>query len=161
MPIRWIPLLILTLLPLACAHTGGAEAGANASPAMPQIVRSEARTTWVAPNGGIEVTILVESVEESAASSYVGYAVFHPGAAVPEHNHPDSDEYLYFLSGRGTGMVGGNTVAIEPGMALFIPRGMPHAFANDGSEDVVAVQVYTPSGPEQRFKQWNPKGAAK
>jgi mannose-6-phosphate isomerase-like protein (cupin superfamily) len=73
------------------------------------------------------------------------------GTKMPPHKHDDSDEYLYILAGRGTTTVGTQIVKWGPGDALFIPKGTEHSTTID--EKLDAVQVYSPAGPEQRFKQ--------
>lgn len=73
------------------------------------------------------------------------------GTKIPAHRHDDSDEYVYILAGRGTSTVGKETVTWGPGDALFIPKGSEHSVTVDEKMD--AVQVYSPAGPEQRFKQ--------
>ena len=35
---------------------------------------------------------------------------------------------------------------------MYLPPGVRHAFKTTSQEPVEAVQFYTPSGPEQRFK---------
>ena len=126
---------------------------------------AEAATPWqwaevagsprfINPNGAIEVTPLIEPKPESNSSIYMGYAIFHAGAEVAVHQHDDADEYLYFLSGEGEAIVGGKTVPVKPNSAIYLPKGVAHSFKNTGAADVIAVQVYSPSGPEKRFKQW-------
>jgi quercetin dioxygenase-like cupin family protein len=77
------------------------------------------------------------------------------GVEVPRHTH-DADELVYVLSGKATTVVDDQTFVEKPGDALTIPRGAPHALTV--AEDLCAVQVYAPRGPEQRFKN-NPRPA--
>jgi quercetin dioxygenase-like cupin family protein len=72
------------------------------------------------------------------------------GAVVPRHEH-SSDELLYIASGRGEVTLGDKVEVQKAGDALTIPHGTSHALRV--VEDLCAVQAYTPSGPEQRFKQ--------
>ncbi len=72
--------------------------------------------------------------------------------AIPEHDHGPSEEHFAVLSGGGTLNLAGNAVSIKPGSVVHIPKDTKHAFSADGSGEVMAVQLYTPSGPEQRFK---------
>jgi len=43
-----------------------------------------------------------------------------------KHYHRKSDEFYYILTGSGTMELGDDAVDLEPGVALFIPRGIPH-----------------------------------
>jgi mannose-6-phosphate isomerase-like protein (cupin superfamily) len=68
---------------------------------------------------------------------------------VPEHEHAHETELIYVESGQGTLSVGGTDVAIASTSVLQIPPGVRHSFVGELS----GFQVYTPAGPEQRFKK--------
>ena len=76
------------------------------------------------------------------------------GAAVPEHVHPNESELLYILEGSGTMTVAGTQLAVTPTSVVQIPPHTKHSFT--AAADVRAVQIYTPAGPEQRFKASKP-----
>jgi quercetin dioxygenase-like cupin family protein len=69
---------------------------------------------------------------------------------VPEHVHANETELLYVLAGSGTMTVNGVAMAITPTSVVQIPKNTRHAFT--AASAVRAVQIYTPGGPEQRFK---------
>lgn len=73
------------------------------------------------------------------------------GAKVPEHVHAKETEMLYILEGAGTMTIAGQDVAVTPTSVIQIPPNTKHAFA--ASANVRALQIYTPPGPEQRFKK--------
>ncbi len=72
------------------------------------------------------------------------------GSAVPEHQHATETELLYILEGAGVVTVGGTRLPVTATSVLQLPPGVPHAFS--ASATVRAIQLYTPAGPEQRFK---------
>jgi quercetin dioxygenase-like cupin family protein len=72
------------------------------------------------------------------------------GAAIPRHQHDSSDEVVYILSGHVRTMIGDHETVSGPHDIVTIPRGTPHAM--NVTEDLCAVQIYAPAGPEQRFK---------
>jgi mannose-6-phosphate isomerase-like protein (cupin superfamily) len=72
------------------------------------------------------------------------------GASIPEHDHP-SWEHIAVLAGSGRFKLGGSDYPVKPGSIFHIPVGVRHAFVADSSAEVVAIQLYSPSGPEQRF----------
>ena len=72
------------------------------------------------------------------------------GAHVAEHVHAHETELLYVLAGAGTMTVAGTQIAITPTSVVQIPPNTPHSFV--ATDAVRALQVYTPPGPEQRFK---------
>jgi quercetin dioxygenase-like cupin family protein len=71
-------------------------------------------------------------------------------ATVPEHVHAGETELLYVLEGSGTMTIAGVSLPVTPTSAIQIPPNTKHAFT--ATTNVRAVQVYTPAGPEQRFK---------
>lgn len=83
--------------------------------------------------------------------------VMLPGAAVPEHTHDASAELIYILEGQGTMTLDGQAQPVRAGMAIYIPAGVKHSLSVDTKiEPLRALQVYTPGGPEQRFKKGIP-----
>lgn len=68
---------------------------------------------------------------------------------VPEHVHERETELVYVEQGQGTFTVGGTDVAITGSSVTQIPPKVRHAFVGE----VTGFQVYTPAGPEQRFKK--------
>ncbi|MCC7382977.1 MAG: cupin domain-containing protein [Deltaproteobacteria bacterium] len=80
-----------------------------------------------------------------------------PGTVVPEHVHERSAELLYILEGRGMMQLAEKLLEVKPGTAIFIPAGVKHSLRLDTKvEPLRAIQVYTPGGPEQRFKSGTP-----
>ena len=134
------------LLMVLCLGHGLAVAGEN------QVVRAGSAQTFRSPDGLATMELLLEPPDGSA--SYLGRAVFLPGARSPVHQHPESEELVYVLSGSGTMTLGDATLAVEKGMAVRIPAGVPHSFTVGGEEPMEIVQVYSPGGPEQRFRAW-------
>lgn len=76
------------------------------------------------------------------------------GATVPSHVHAGETEMLYVLSGGGTMTVGGVAVPVTEFSVVQLPAGVEHGFA--ASAATTALQLYTPAGPEQRFKPPKP-----
>lgn len=68
---------------------------------------------------------------------------------VPAHAHDRETELVYVESGQGTLTIDGTDVAITSSSAVQIPPKVRHAFVGAMS----GFQVYTPAGPEQRFKK--------
>jgi quercetin dioxygenase-like cupin family protein len=81
----------------------------------------------------------------------VDHLRFEAGAVVPEHTHDGSAELLYFTTGKGELTIDGEKFPVEPFTAAYVPPGAKHSFVA-GDRRVEAIQFYTPSGPEQRFK---------
>lgn len=112
---------------------------------------------FISPNQKLEATILVENTVESRPSSSVVRGVFRPGSIVAQHLHEESDEYLFFTKGAGELTVGDKTYYLKDGDAVFIPKNTKHSYVNRSQQHAHFIQMYTPLGPEQRFKKWSEK----
>lgn len=73
-------------------------------------------------------------------------------AAVAEHVHDGSWEILAAIDAAGTLAVDGKDVRIGPRQVVYIPAGARHAWRPDPGATLKAVQIYSPGGPEQRFR---------
>lgn len=77
-----------------------------------------------------------------------GVVRLEPGKGHERHEHPDSDEILYVLSGSGEQELGDETREIEAGELVFVPEGVEHGTINTGWDPLVLLAVYSPPGPE-------------
>jgi mannose-6-phosphate isomerase-like protein (cupin superfamily) len=71
-------------------------------------------------------------------------------AAIAVHDHP-TWEHIAILEGAGTMRLGDRDEKVVSGSVFDIPPGVKHAFLPSGKKGLLAIQSYTPSGPEQRF----------
>lgn len=85
--------------------------------------------------------VLGGTSRSQAASMVLG-----PGEATggPENRHPDSDQWLYVISGRCRATVEGRTVSVETGGLLLIEAGEAHEIENAGQEPLRTLNVYAP-----------------
>ena len=67
------------------------------------------------------------------------------GAASLFHLHHDSDEVAWVLAGEFTFKIGDQVTAGGPGTCAFMPRDIPHAWKNTGSETGRVLFLYTPA----------------
>jgi quercetin dioxygenase-like cupin family protein len=61
------------------------------------------------------------------------------------HFHRDSDEVAYVLSGEITFKIGDEISVGRQGTCAFLPRGVPHAWKNTGTETGRVLFLYTPA----------------
>ena len=78
---------------------------------------------------------------------------FEPGQGHARHNHPDSEQFIFVMSGQGEQMVddgNGNPVIekLSAGSLVCIPKGAFHSTFNTGWEPMRILAVYSPPGPE-------------
>ena len=61
------------------------------------------------------------------------------------HLHHDSDEVAWVLAGEITFKIGDEITVGGPGTCAFMPRDLPHAWKNSGSETGRVLFLYTPA----------------
>ncbi len=92
----------------------------------------------------------------AAPSFALNAIVFGKDAIVQPHAHPGAWECLAILEGDGdlscapAGKL--EKIHLEKGQLACIPEGATHAWTPSGKSPLVALQVYTPAGAEQRWK---------
>lgn len=70
---------------------------------------------------------------------------------IASHSHDTSWESLLVLEGHGDLELRGRSYPIAGGESLHIAPRVRHGYVARGPEPFVALQLYTPGGPEQRF----------
>ncbi len=68
-----------------------------------------------------------------------------PGTASLHHLHHDSDEVAWVISGEFTFNIGGEVTGGGAGTCAFMPRDVPHAWKNTGTETGRVLFLYTPA----------------
>jgi mannose-6-phosphate isomerase-like protein (cupin superfamily) len=69
-------------------------------------------------------------------------------AGPPLHVHSGADEALYILEGEVTIRLGQQTIRADAGSFVWMPRGVPHTFANLGGEPARMLGFAVPGGIE-------------
>jgi mannose-6-phosphate isomerase-like protein (cupin superfamily) len=82
------------------------------------------------------------------AAQTLGICRLNPGCGNPAHCHPNCEELLTMLSGRGLHRLGDETIELGPGMTLRIPTGVPHQFTCLGPEPIECLIAFS-SGDRQ------------
>ena len=77
-----------------------------------------------------------------------GLCQLHPGKKNPLHYHPNCEELLYVLEGRGRHSIDGQWVELRSGTAIRVPVGVKHNLTNEGTETMVCVIAFS-SGDRQ------------
>jgi quercetin dioxygenase-like cupin family protein len=72
-------------------------------------------------------------------------------AQIASHAHDTSWENLLVLEAQGDLELRGRSYSITGGESLHIAPGVRHGYVSRGPTRFVALQLYTPAGPEQRF----------
>lgn len=111
----------------------------------PHLTWAESRfgETTIIP-GGAPVRIKVSGLDTRAGLSVFAYEGKAPGGP-PLHVHDAQDEIYIVLKGRYLFELGGERRLVEAGGSIFLPRGVPHSFAQLGDEGEM-VFMFTPAG---------------
>lgn len=81
-----------------------------------------------------------------------GEVLLLPGKGHDRHNHPESEEILYVLSGEGDQMLedgGENWFPVRAGDTIYVPKAMFHATINRGWQPMRLLAIYNPGGAER------------
>jgi len=73
--------------------------------------------------------------------------------AAPLHRHTREDEYSFVLEGRLGALLGEEEVFADAGYLVFKPRGQWHTFWNAGDVPVRILELISPSGFEECFRE--------
>jgi mannose-6-phosphate isomerase-like protein (cupin superfamily) len=72
-------------------------------------------------------------------------------AGVAEHTHPTSWEIIAAIEANGTFVIDGTEGRLAARQIVMVPPGVKHAWKPEAGSKLVAIQMYSPAGPEQRF----------
>jgi quercetin dioxygenase-like cupin family protein len=78
--------------------------------------------------------------------------------AGPLHYHSREDEYSYVLEGRLGALLGDQELVAEAGDLVFKPRGQWHTFWNPGDTPTRILELITPAGLEDLFRELGAPG---
>jgi mannose-6-phosphate isomerase-like protein (cupin superfamily) len=98
--------------------------------------------------------------EGAAQRASLGVLMASKDAPVAQHRHDTSWEILIALRAEGTVKRADSAestelapASVSDGMVVAIPKNTLHAWQPSGTKPLVALQLYLPPGPEQRFKK--------
>ena len=94
----------------------------------------------------MQVQFLIDARAAGSDALVVGRTVLPPGARHERHRHPNADEFLVVLSGRGEIYTNEGREESQAGDVIFTPRGNWHGFDNTGEEDVLLVWGWSGAG---------------
>ena len=67
-----------------------------------------------------------------------------PGGEIGDEVHPDTDQVLAFVDGRGEAILDGQRSAIGPNDLVFVRAGTRHNFVNTGDAPLRLITIYAP-----------------
>ena len=103
--------------------------------------------------GGLGVDWKINAADTGGGFSVVHHPIAPHALAAPLHYHHNEDEYSYVLEGTLGALLGDQVVEAGPGTWVFKPRGQWHTFWNAGSTPVHIIEVISPGGFEDYFRE--------
>ena len=70
------------------------------------------------------------------------------GVPGPYHYHSESENAYFVLDGLLRVRIDGVAHDVGPGMAVFIPPGVPHSASNIGGSEARLLEIYSPPNPD-------------
>jgi quercetin dioxygenase-like cupin family protein len=106
------------------------------------------------------VRFMIDGARTGGAFSLVEHPLPPRALGSPVHTHRNEDEYTYVLEGQVGLQLGDEVIEAGPGDLVFKPRGVPHAFWNAGDEPARMLEIISPAGFEDYFRELAPLLAA-
>ena len=75
----------------------------------------------------------------------VGLNGFEPGQEHALHAHQGMDKVYQVLSGTGVFVLQDREIAMQAGVMLVAPEGVPHGIRNTGTERLVVLAILAPA----------------
>ena len=110
--------------------------------------------------GSIGVRWMIDGAEAADRFSLVEHPMSPRALAAPLHRHTREDEYSYVLQGRMGALLGDEVVEAGPGDLVHKPRDQWHTFWNAGDEPCRILEIISPAGFEQFFRELDALGGA-
>lgn len=103
--------------------------------------------------GGLGVDWKIDAAETGRRFSVVHHPMAPRALAAPLHRHHHEDEHSYVLEGTLGALLGDRVVTAEPGTWVHKPRGEWHTFWNAGDTPCTIIEVISPGGFEDYFRE--------
>jgi quercetin dioxygenase-like cupin family protein len=96
---------------------------------------------------------MIDGADTGGKLSVVEHTIAPHVLAGPLHRHSREDEYSYILEGQLAALLGEEEVVAETGTLVFKPRGQWHTFWNPGDTPTRVLELISPSGLEDLFRE--------
>jgi len=110
--------------------------------------------------GSIGARFVLDGPEAGERFSLVEHPMSPRALAAPLHLHTREDEYSFVLQGRMGALLGDDVVEAGPGDLVHKPRNQWHTFWNAGDEPCRILEIMSPAGFEQFFRELSDLGGS-
>jgi quercetin dioxygenase-like cupin family protein len=94
----------------------------------------------------MQVQFLIDQQSAGSQTLVVGRTVLPPGARHERHRHPNCNEFLVVMSGRGEIYTDDGREPSQAGDVVFTPAGHWHGFNNTSDEEVLLIWGWEGAG---------------
>lgn len=117
--------------------------GLGAAAKNPGVLRADTtpRNPPEGPFGHLDIRWVV-GPETGASLISFGQSTYPRGATHENHYHPNAEEVVMVVSGRGTQIIGDEILDLGAGDICFIPRNTPHRITGTSAEDLVILWAF-------------------
>jgi quercetin dioxygenase-like cupin family protein len=70
----------------------------------------------------------------------------------PAHAHPDGEEVIYIVKGKGRVWIDGEVSEVVQGSAVLFKKGSVHMLQNSGEEDMKVICFFAPAADFSSYK---------
>jgi len=81
---------------------------------------------------------------ETGEHEQVVVMTISPGEDIGDEVHPDTDQVLIFVAGKGEAVLDGKQREFDAGDLVFVRAGTRHNFINTGDEQLRLITIYAP-----------------
>jgi mannose-6-phosphate isomerase-like protein (cupin superfamily) len=102
------------------------------------------------------VRFLLDGARTGGRFSLVEHPLPARALGSPVHTHHNEDEYSFVIEGRVGIQLGDEVLEAGPGDLILKPRDIPHAFWNPGDTPARLLELISPAGFENYFREMAP-----
>jgi len=151
---------ILIAVMLTCpAISFSAEKAAGKTASSNHFFAFEDAAYHTSPDKRIGAKILADPAKVGPSMSSLVHLTYLPGAHITSHRHVYVTEIIYVLEGNLTLRIGDEIKILGPNSTAYIPAKSFHEYLNDSTDVVKFLQYYSPSGPEEEYRNWEKPAA--
>src|SRR5262249_14723779 len=110
----------------------------------------EGETITIGPG---KIVVKADAGETGGRFSFMEYTAPPGFPGPPLHRHREMVDMFFVVDGELTMRIGDETLQLPLGGVALVAPGTPHTFSNPGSEPVRYLNVNSPGGFEQYFRE--------
>jgi mannose-6-phosphate isomerase-like protein (cupin superfamily) len=103
--------------------------------------------------GGLAVRWKINGTATGARFAVIHHPMEPHALAAPLHRHHNEDEFSYVIKGTLGALLADDVVTADPGTWVLKPRGQWHTFWNAGDAQCEIIEVISPAGFENYFRE--------